>query len=102
MNPASNGDVLRVAGPAELNATNAGPFRDQVRTSLQPEHQRIDLDFSGTRFVDSSGLGALISLHKLMIGRGGQLRVIDPSPPVLQLLELTRMHRIFEIIKASP
>lgn len=99
MNSASNVEVLRVAGPAELNATNAGPFRDRVRTSLQPEHRRLDLEFSGTWFVDSSGLGALISLHKLMISRGGQLRVIDPSPPVLQLLELTRMHRIFEIVK---
>lgn len=100
MNSISEGPVLRVSGPDELNATNATPFRDQVRSALRAEHSRIDLDFSTTRFVDSSGLGALISLHKLMAGRQGRVRVVNPTPQVQQILELTRMHRLFEIVTA--
>jgi len=49
--------------------------------------------------VDSCGLGALVALHKTAAARGGVLRLINPTPPVQQILELTRMHRIFEIIK---
>jgi anti-sigma B factor antagonist len=49
--------------------------------------------------VDSCGLGALVALHKTAAAHGGVLRLINPTPPVQQILELTRMHRIFEVIK---
>jgi anti-sigma B factor antagonist len=101
MNPPSDSPVLRVTGPDELNAANATPFRDQVRSALRDEHSQIDLDFSTTRFVDSSGLGALISLHKAMCGRQGRVRVVNPTPQVQQILELTRMHRLFEIVTGN-
>jgi anti-sigma B factor antagonist len=97
MNVTSDDTVLRVTGPEELNATNASPFRDHVRGALLPGHSQIDLDFSTTRFVDSSGLGALIALHKTMSMRKGRVRVVNPTPQVQQILELTRMHRLFEI-----
>ncbi|MCC6231588.1 MAG: STAS domain-containing protein [Verrucomicrobiales bacterium] len=100
MNLAPEATILQVRAPDELNASNAGPFRDLVRNSLKPEHQKIDLDFSATRFVDSSGLGALISLHKAMVSRSGGVRVMNPTLQVQQILELTRMHRLFEIIRA--
>ena len=45
------------------------------------------------------GLGALISLHKTTCTRNGLVRLLNPTPPVQQLLDLTRMHRIFEIVK---
>jgi anti-sigma B factor antagonist len=102
MNSSAEESLLRIQGPDELNATNATLFRDQVRASIQPRHLQLDLDFSSTRFVDSSGLGALISLHKLMCLRQGRVRVVNPTPQVLQILELTRMHRLFEIATAAP
>jgi anti-sigma B factor antagonist len=98
MNEPNSSVVLQVTGPGELNASNATPFREQVRSALRAEHSQIDLDFSGTRFVDSSGLGALISLHKTMCSRQGRVRVVNPTPQVQQILELTRMHRLFEIV----
>lgn len=101
MNATPDDLVLRVSGPGELNASNATPFRDQVRAALRPEHTQIDLDFAATRFVDSSGLGALISLHKAMCARQGRVRVVNPTPQVQQILELTRMHRLFEIVTGS-
>jgi anti-sigma B factor antagonist len=52
---------------------------------------------SNTTFLDSSGLGALLSFHKLMTARGGKMRVINPRPAVVQIIELTRVHRIIEI-----
>ena len=93
--------ILRVSRLAELNSTTAGAFRDQIREALVAGHQRVDIDFSGTRFVDSSGLGALIAVHKTLCGQGGSLRILNPSPQVRQILELTRMHRIFEIVVES-
>ena len=94
--------TLRVTRLAELNSATAAAFRDQIRGTLAAGHQRVDVDFSETRFVDSSGLGALIAVHKTLCGQGGSLRILNPSPHVRQILELTRMHRIFEIVVESP
>lgn len=92
-------NVLRISGLAELNASNAASFRDQARAALRDNHTRIDFEFAETKFLDSSGLGALIALHKSMSARGGHIRILNPLPQVQQILELTRMHRIFEIAR---
>ncbi len=94
-----NGDSLLITGVKELGATNANAFRDQVRASVSDSHRFIEIDLSETMFLDSCGLGALISLHKTICGRNGLVRLLNPTPPVQQILELTRMHRIFEIVK---
>ena len=98
MNLQTLGNSLLASCPAELTAPNAAVFREQMRAAVSAQHQHVEFDMSQTNFLDSSGLGALISIHKLMCGRGGSVRIRNPSPTVLQILELTRMHRIFEII----
>jgi anti-sigma B factor antagonist len=91
------GDTLKIGGIKELCAVNADEFRDRVRGAMPEPLKNIEIDFSQTSFLDSCGLGALISLHKTACSRGGLVRLINPSPPVRQILELTRMHRIFEV-----
>ena len=92
------GDTLTITGIKELAAANAQTFRDQVRAALRDEQKNIEIDLSQTMFIDSCGLGALVSLHKTACSRKGQVRLLNPTPPVNQILELTRMHRIFEIV----
>jgi anti-sigma B factor antagonist len=93
------GNTLLATGIAELNATNAIAFRDETRAALTDAIKILDVDLSITSFVDSSGLGALIALHKTMAMRGGSVRVLRPAPTVQQILELTRLHRVLEIVK---
>ena len=94
-------DTVSIGDIPELGAANAQTFRDQVRAALPKTLKAIEIDFSQTRFVDSCGLGALISLHKTACNYNGGvvMRLINPRPQVQQLFELTRMHRIFEIVK---
>jgi anti-sigma B factor antagonist len=94
-----NKDTVLVTEVKELGAANSNAFRDWVRSSLQNGQKNIDIDLSQTTFVDSSGLGALVALHKTACSRKGAVRLIAPQPSVQQVLELTRMHRIFEIVK---
>lgn len=94
-----NGETIHISGVKELAAANANAFRDQARAALTDIQKTIEIDLSETMFLDSCGLGALISLHKTTCSRNGQVRLINPTPPVQQILELTRMHRIFEIVK---
>ena len=93
------GDTLNVGGVKELSAANANAFRDQVRGSLADRLKNIDIDLSQTMFLDSCGLGALMTLHKTACSRNGAVRLLNSTPPVQQILELTRLHRIFEIVK---
>jgi anti-sigma B factor antagonist len=87
-----------VTGLAELVAANAAQVRDEIRAALPASTVQLDLDLSALTFLDSSGLGTLISLHKLLRSRNGTLRLLQPAPNVLQILELTRLHRVFEIV----
>jgi len=95
----NQGNTLLISGLSELNAANASGFRDAVRAALTPQITCLDVDLSETRFLDSSGLGALIALHKSVAANQGVLRIIRPTPTAQQILELTRLHRVFEILK---
>jgi len=92
------GDTLQVSDVPELGAPDSNDFRDQVRTSMVNGLRNIQIDLSKTLFVDSCGLGALVALHKTACSRQGMVRLLNPVPSVQQILELTRMHRIFEIV----
>jgi anti-anti-sigma factor len=93
------GDTLSITGVKELAAANFQAFRDQVCSALTEEHKYIEIDLSQAMFVDSCGLSALASLYKSVSDRQGSVRLLNPTPPVVQFLELTRMHKVFEILK---
>lgn len=92
---------VRVSDLTELNGTNAAAFRDSTRAALTDATATLDVDLSLTRFLDSSGLGALIALQKTLAARRGTVRIINPSATAQQILELTRLHRVFEIVRTS-
>lgn len=95
-----NGPRLDVSELPELSVMNADAFRDQVQAALPPRVETLEIDLSQTRYVDSSGLGALFALYQVAGGQDGvMLRLINPHPPVRQLLELTQLHQLFEIVK---
>ena len=99
MNISVYGQILRVSDVPELNALNAPSLRDQVRAALKPEVRTIELDLSETKFVDSSGLGSLIAIQKTAVTLGGSVVIVNPTSTVVQILELTRLHRVLEIVR---
>jgi anti-sigma B factor antagonist len=92
-------ETVEVSDLEGLDASNSVQFRDQVRASMNSAQRFIEIDLSTTTFLDSNGLGALIALHKTTCSRNGLVRLVNPTPPIQQILELTRMHRIFEVVK---
>ena len=96
-----NGTLI-VSGLDELNAANAGSLISAIRAALAPDLKRVEVDLSQINFVDGHGIGALASLYftagQVHSGKTVNLRLLRPRPPVQQLLELTRMHHIFEIV----
>jgi anti-sigma B factor antagonist len=93
------GDTVRISAVRELGEANANAFRDWVQGAMTAGQKNIDIDLSKTGFIDSSGLGALVALHKIATSRQGTVRLLSPQPPVRQILELTKMNHIFEIVE---
>jgi anti-sigma B factor antagonist len=79
-----------------LDASNVREFKEAAQ-ALMLDRTRVVLDLSGVKFVDSSGLGALISCLRLLNGRRGDFRLCGLSRTVRALFELMRMHRVFNI-----
>jgi anti-sigma B factor antagonist len=95
----NRGLCLSISEIPELTAVNSANFRDQIRAALPGSPPLIEIDLSQTRFVDSSGLGALFALYRAA-GQtsGATLRLLNPKPEIQQLLELTQMQQLFEIV----
>ena len=96
----NQGQCLSISEIPELTAVNSALFRDEVHAVLPTSPSVIEIDLSQTRFVDSSGLGALFALYRAAAERNGVvLRLLNPRPEIQQLLELTQMQQLFEIVQ---
>jgi len=97
LNQTEGNDVLVIECREEnLDASNVGEFRAAVQT-LMSGQTKVVLDMSNLKFVDSSGLGALIACLRDVNSRKGDFRLGAMSPTVLALFKLMRMHRVFSI-----
>ena len=76
-------------------ATSA-EFKRDIAPVLQA-NTKVVLDLSRLRFVDSSGLGAMLSCLRQLSAKHGDLKLCGMSKQVRAVFELVRMHRIFDI-----
>ncbi len=87
--------VIRPAG-ARIDLQVAGEFRATLLQLVEAGHSRLVVDMSEVHFVDSSGLGALVSALKTLKRKGeGDIRLANVQPSVIALLEIIRLHRVF-------
>jgi anti-sigma B factor antagonist len=88
--------AIVIVQSANLDAGNVKIFKDALHPQLLA-HEYVLLDMSRLGFIDSSGLGALLSGLRTMNSKEGQLKLFGMEKPVQALFELVRMHRIFSI-----
>jgi anti-sigma B factor antagonist len=89
----SAGALVVTALGARLDAMEAPDFRARVGEQAQGRRLLV-LDASAISFVDSSGLAAIISVHK-RLAPGGVLRLVGASDAVKTLLRITRLEKVF-------
>jgi anti-sigma B factor antagonist len=99
MRTETRGDTLFITGITNLGATNAPLFKELAHACLEDKHRHVEADFGPVRFVDSVGLGALLSVHKKLCERQSRLRLINPSDSVEQFLRLLHLDQVFEIVR---
>lgn len=91
------GDVLvaRVLD-SRIVAESAPRFKHQLVNYISDGNRSIVLDLQGVSFIDSSGLGALVSSLKVM-GREGDLVLCGTGGTVVSMFKLTRMDKVFRM-----
>jgi anti-anti-sigma factor len=95
------GEVAVVAVPVEeLDAGNTAEFKRDIAPALET-NTKVVLDLSKLRFLDSSGLGSFLSCLRKLNSKGGDLKLCGMSPRVRTVIELVRMHRVFDIYRTK-
>lgn len=89
-----DGDTAVIRCDGRLNMVAAPRLRDLVERTVAEDQRRIVLDLEPTVFVDSSGLGALVSGLKTARRAGGDLRIAGPGEQVQTVLGLTNLDRV--------
>lgn len=79
-----------------LDAHNSAELKDMLLRQLETGPPELILNLAEVRFIDSSGLGALLSGFKNANLRQGRLVLVGLQPRVQAMFELTRLHRVFK------
>ena len=88
--------VLRL-NEERVDAHNAAELKDRILKILEEGAHAVIIDLSQVQFIDSSGLGALLSGLKNANLRASGFALVGLQPRVKSMFELTRLHRVFEI-----
>jgi anti-anti-sigma factor len=89
-----DGGAVVIRPEGRLNMVAAPAFRDQLHALVTSGSSRLVVDLSHISFIDSSGLGALISGLKVARQAGGDLRIAKPTSQVETVLNLTNLNRV--------
>jgi anti-sigma B factor antagonist len=99
----SQGNVMVIYVREErLDAHNSDGLKTEMQRLFADGNKNILVDLKEVRFIDSSGLGALVSGFKNAISHQGSLKLSTLQPQVKSMFELTRLHRVFEIYASTP
>ena len=95
----SHGSSSIIELPIRLTVLEAVPFKQAVIHLLESDtsYKQIILDFSKTKFVDSSGIGALVASLKYAQKKDTKLILESVQPPVMATLSMTGLVDVFEI-----
>lgn len=80
-----------------LDANNSEELKTELRRLFESGTKDVIIDLKEVLFIDSSGLGVLVSGYKNASVRHGSLKLSNLQSQVKSMFELTRLHRVFDI-----
>jgi anti-sigma B factor antagonist len=93
---AGNGvTVVRVEG--QLIVGNRQELKGLIQAALEAGERKFLIDCTATGYIDSSGLGALVTVSKKVRENGGELRIAGLNDDLRSLFELTKLDSLFHI-----
>lgn len=97
----SPNNVTLVTVEGQLIVANRHELKQIVQDAMDQGARRFVIDFTPTAYIDSSGLGALVSMSKRVRQGGGDLRLAGLNEDLRSLFELTKLDTLF-VISETP
>jgi anti-sigma B factor antagonist len=93
--------VVIVGVDGQLIVGNRHELKKQVLDAVEAGDTKFVIDFTATGYIDSSGLGVLVSLAKKVREAGGDLRLAGLNDDLKTLFELTKLDTLFSIMNST-
>jgi|SRR6202047_5265292 anti-sigma B factor antagonist len=93
--------VVDISGRITLGEGSA-LLRKTVRELLDDQRTRIVLNLADVNYIDSSGIGELVSAFTAVKNRGGEMKLLHLTKKVHDLLQLTKLFTVFDVYSDEP
>lgn len=91
------GDVTVVDAAGRITlGEGASTFRDEIRDLVAKNNKKLLINLSEVSYIDSSGIGEMVSGFTTVTNSGGQLKLVGLSKRVKDLLQITKLYTVFE------
>jgi anti-sigma B factor antagonist len=72
-------------------------LRKTIRALLEEERNQLLLNLGDVDYIDSSGIGELVSAYTAVKNRGGEMKLLNLTKKVRDLLQITKLFTVFEV-----
>jgi anti-sigma B factor antagonist len=88
--------ILDLSGRITLGEGSV-QLRDAIRDLLAKGQKQILLNLADVNYIDSSGIGELVSAYTTVRNQGGELKLLNLTKKVHDLLQITKLYTVFDI-----
>ena len=93
-----NVSIVDINGKITLGK-NTGMLRDEVRSLLSKGAKNLVFDMAHVGYIDSSGLGELVSAYTTAANQGGSLKLLNLQSKARDLMQLTKLYTVFAVFE---
>ena len=92
------GDVTVVDAVGRITlGEGASTFRDTIRDLASNGRKKLLLNLAEVSYIDSSGIGEMVSGFTTVTNQGGQVKLLNLTKRVKDLLQITKLYTVFEV-----
>src|SRR5690242_2551294 len=88
--------VVDISGRITLGE-GCSQLRDLIRDQVSKGHKKVLLNLADVTYIDSSGIGELVSAFTAVSNQGGQLKLLNLTKKVHDLLQITKLYTVFDV-----
>ena len=89
--------IVDLSGQIKLGEGSSA-LRDIVKDLLSKGEKRILINLSNINYIDSSGIGELISAHTSVCNQGGEMKLLHLTKKVRDLLQIMKLYSVFQVV----
>ena len=98
LNTRQVGDVTVIDASGRITlGEGASTFRESLRELLRKGNRKMLVNLGDISYIDSSGIGELVSGFTSVTNQGGQLKLLHLTKRVQDLLQITKLYTVFEV-----